>query len=609
MSRLRSFFRSFTGCALGLTLIASAFSARPAAAQSSSNLYVLTDNNSIALVSTGDLTRAATPLAVAGLGEGETLVAIDVRPQNGRLYGLATTTAGGLHLYHIDLMSGAAVATSLSGVAVQFDNGSAPVPVPGDAFGIDFNPTVDRLRIVSNGGLNARMNPNTGALLDGDNGGAAGSAPGVNPDGAINGPTTNVDDTAYTNSSVNASVTTQYTLDSGSNSIYIQTPPNSGTQTLGRAVALNGIALDFSSASGFDIPSFIAVGTANSPASGQALAALTVDGSAGLYGIELSNGRASLYGTFGFGGVRDIALAATPPAAIVLSADGTQLQRFMVGSPTSIVAVTISGIAMGETLVGIDGRPATGQLFGVGVNATANTATVYRIDPQTGAASAIGTPGQAAWVDANGMPIDLPEVSMGYGVDFNPTVDRIRFVNGVGLNARLNPLNGAAVDGDNGAAAGSVPGTNPDGALNGATMMVDATAYTNNFQGVMGMVRTTQYTLDAASNRLFIQNPPNAGVQTMALPVTLNSAALDFTAASGFDIAPGVTVATGNAPAMGNGFAALTVGGVTRLYAIDLATGAAMSLGAIGSGSTGAGGLVVWTSPLLLGQYLPIVRR
>jgi hypothetical protein len=404
-------------------------------------------------------------------------------------------------------------------------------------------------------------------------------------------------------------VTTQYTLDSVTDSLYIQNPPNSGTQTMGMQVTLNGAPLDFSSVSGLDIPSFVAVSAANTPAIGQALAMLTVGGEAGLYGIDVSNGRASFYGAFGIDGVLDIALASTPPAGIALSADGTQLQRFALASPANTVALAITGINTGETLVGIDGRPATGQLFGVGVNAAGNTGTVYRIDPQTGAASAIGTPGQVAWVDANGVPIDLPEAAVGYGVDFNPTVDRIRLVNGAGLNARLNPINGAAVDGDNGGAAGSVSGINPDGAVNGGTTSVDATAYTNNFQGVMGMVRTTQYTLDAASNQLFIQNPPNAGVQTMAMPVTLNGAALDFTAASGFDIPPSVVVETANAPAMGRGYAALTVGGATGLYAIDLASGAATLVGPIGNATLGTGGLVVWTSPMVLQQFLPVVRR
>jgi hypothetical protein len=582
---------------------------RLAAAASGPNLYVLTAANSIALVSATAPAAPLAPLAVSGLAAGETLAAIDVRPQNGRLYGLASDGAGALQLYHIDLASGAAVATSVGGGPVQFSDGVNPILIAGDGIGMDFNPSVDRIRIVTSSGLNGRMNPNTGTLVDGDNGGAAGSVAGVNPDGAIKGATTSVDDTAYTNSSSNVTLTTQYTLDSATDSLFIQNPPNSGTQTAALPVTLDGDELDFGSSSGFDISSTVAVTTANAPAVGTAYAALTVDGDAGLYLLNLGSGAATSLGALGDLDVRDLALVSTPAAGIALGADGAQLLRFLVGQPATVLAAPVTGIAAGEVLVGIDGRPATGQLFGVGVNEAANNGTLYRIDPQTGAATAIGTPGVIAFVDVAGAPIDLPPASAGYGVDFNPTVDRIRLVSASGLNARLNPLTGAPVDGDLGGAAGSVTGTNPDGPVSGGASSVDATAYTNNFQGVTGQVRTTQYTLDAASNTLFIQNPPNAGVQTMPMTVTLNGAALDFTAASGFDIPPGVTVATANAPATGKGYAALAVGGATSLYSIDLASGAATLVGPVGAGTAGVGGLVVWSMPLRYGLYLPIAAR
>lgn len=597
------------GLVLGAVMLVGTLRPAPAAAAAAPNLYVLTDNNSVALLSTSSIIRPFNPLPVNGLAAGERLVAIDVRPQNNRLYALAVNGAGALQLYHLDLASGSAVATALNAAPVQFDDGSNPVPTPGESFGIDFNPTVDRLRLVSDGGLNARMNPNTGTLIDGDNGGAAGSAPGLNPDGSIKGPTSRVDDSAYTNSSINVAVTTQYTLDSATNQLFIQNPPNSGTQTMGRALTLDGTALDFSRVGGFDIPSSVAVSAAGMPATGIAYAVLTVSGVDGLYSIELSNGVAALLGTLGTAGVQDIALAGTPAAGISLSGDGTQLQRFLVTQPDATVLVPVTGLAPNDTLVGIDGRPATGQLFGVGVNATANTATIYRLDPQTGGATAIGTAGGIAFVDSAGAAVDLPVPSVGYGVDFNPTVDRIRLVTGNGLNARLNPITGAAVDGDNGGAAGSVPGVNPDGPISGATTKVDATAYTNNFQGVTGMVRTTQYTLDSASDQLFIQNPPNSGTQTTALPVTLNGGPLNFTASSGFDIAPDVVVATANTPAQGQGYAALSVNGVADLYSIDLATGVARRVGSIGSINNTTSGLVIWSAPPRATLYLALVSR
>mgnify|MGYP006145397001 CR=1 FL=1 len=55
--------------------------------------------------------------------------------------------------------------------------------------------------------------------------------PGINLDGGINGATTSVQETAYTNNSASATVTTQYTMDRDLDTLCIQNPPNAGTQT------------------------------------------------------------------------------------------------------------------------------------------------------------------------------------------------------------------------------------------------------------------------------------------------------------------------------------------------------------------------------------------
>lgn len=549
--------------------------------------YALRNNTLIAFDTTNpDATQPA--LTVSGLAAGQTLVGIDFRPQNGKLYGLATNGAGSVQLYVISTQTGVATAVGSAG---SLTAGA----ITGTNFGFDFNPTVDRIRVVTDTGFNFRINPNTGAIVDSDP-----VTAGVQPDGTVNGASTTVDATAYTNNAPNVTATTQYTLDAVNNRLLIQNPPNSGTQTTPLPITLNGAPLDFTAANGFDIPSGVNVNTSNTQATGQALAALTVGGSTGLYTIELSTGAATLVGPVGAGtgpvqGVAiqsEVAAGGTP--VIGLDATGN-LVRFNSATPGTVTTTAITGLTAGETLVGIDFRPATGQLFGLAVNATANTGTVVLLDPQTGAATPIGTPGSVALVDASGNPVDLP--ASGYGFDFNPTVDRIRVVTSTGLNFRLNPNTGAPVDGDNGQAAGSVTGTNPDGPISGGTTSVDATAYTNSFAQVTGSTATTQYTLDSASNRLFIQNPPNAGPQTSPLPITLNGAPLDFTAVNGFDIPSGVRVATSNSPASGQGLAALTVGGTTGLYKINLGTGAATFVGAIGAGTTGLSGLTVADAP------------
>ena len=92
-----------------------------------------------------------------------------------------------------------------------------PVPpfspaLSGTEFGFDFNPTVDRIRVVSNTGQNFRLNPDTGAV--------AGS------DTNLNGAATTAVGSAYTNDFAGAPATTLYAIDATSDSLYIQGNPS-----------------------------------------------------------------------------------------------------------------------------------------------------------------------------------------------------------------------------------------------------------------------------------------------------------------------------------------------------------------------------------------------
>src|SRR4051794_2561626 len=58
----------------------------------------------------------------------------------------------------------------------------------------------------------------------------------------------------------------------------------------------------------------------------------------------------------------------------------------LTAAPVTLIPVT--GLEGGETLVGIDQRPGTGELVGIG-----SLSHVYTIDPLTGAASPVGVGG------------------------------------------------------------------------------------------------------------------------------------------------------------------------------------------------------------------------
>jgi hypothetical protein len=222
-----------------------------------------------------------------------------------------------------------------------------------------------------------------------------------------------------------------------------------------------------------------------------------------------------------------------------------ELVRFDSASPNATFGtVAVSGLQAGERLLGIDFRPATGQLFGIG-----SDSRLYNVNVVTGVATQVGSGQFSTLLNANH-----------YGFDFNPTVDRIRVVGSNGQNLRLNPLTGgvAAVDGTIVYAAGD---TNAN-----VTPSVVGSAYTNNFNGA---TTTTLYTIDLATGSLVTQIPPNNGVLN-----TVGMLGVSFDVNTGFDISSQSGVA----------FASLNAGGFTRLYTINLSTGAASLVGTVGAG-------------------------
>ena len=233
------------------------------------------------------------------------------------------------------------------------------------------------------------------------------------------------------------------------------------------------------------------------------------------------------------------------------------LVQFNADSPCTILSeLRVSGLLEGETLLGIDFRPATGQLYGLG-----SSSQLYVIDPATAVATPVGT-----------APFTPALQGSSFGFDFNPTVDRIRVVSDTGQNLRLNPVTGAV-------AAVDIPLAYATGDQNaGAQPLVAGAAYTNPDNNPA--TGTTLYDIDAALDILTIQNPPNNGTLNTVGPLGVNTNVL-----VGFDI----TLSGGTNVA----YAALKVGGKSKekgkkcgnsnLVRIDLSTGAATNLGPIGT--------------------------
>jgi hypothetical protein len=215
-----------------------------------------------------------------------------------------------------------------------------------------------------------------------------------------------------------------------------------------------------------------------------------------------------------------------------LTADG-RLVSFKETSPEVVHSVgSISGLAGDTKLVGIDFRPATGELYGLG-----DAGGVYTIDTGTAVASF-------------NVQIGAALSGTSFGVDFNPVVDRLRIVSDSGQNLRVDVATGT---------------TTVDTALlyTAAATGVSGAAYTNN--DADPNTATTLYDIDTLLDQVAIQAPPNAG----SLNAT-GKLVLDAGSDVGFDIhsriQDGTTVEL-------RAFATLSVGGVTHLYGVALFSG------------------------------------
>jgi hypothetical protein len=550
------------GLALGALLVGAARSASAQTAYGITVDFTLTYSLvTFQLTAPGTFTATA---PITGLASGQTLVGIDSRPATGQLFALgynAGATTNNAQLY------------TLSTAGVLTPVGSVQTLLLGDdntRIGFDFNPTVDRIRVVGKNGGNFRLNPATGGIAATD-----GTLAYATTD-ANAGQTPGVGTAAYTNSYIGSTATTLYDLDEAASRLVRQDPPNNGTlntvgtlgvNTVTTATDLRGSDLDiyFNPTTGQNV-AYLAISTVT-PAAFSATNQL--------YTLNLTTGATTAVGQLGNSSLiafSDIALAIAPPTTAAITGQlayalaGTNLLTFDTSAPTAIRSATgITGVDATQTLVGLDVRPINNALYALGYNAAAAAGVansqLYSLNAATGAATAVGAP----------IRLELGTGSVGF--DFNPTVDRIRVVGANRNNYRLNPNSTAAsvlaaTDGP----VAYTTGTN--------TPTIGAVAYTNSFRGASATSGTTLYNYDQALNLLNTQataNPPADGQLTTvgASGITVNATAptvdLDI-----YSTGVGVNTAylVANTGTSAN----------TSLYTVNLTTGAATLVGAIGNG-------------------------
>lgn len=487
------------------------------------NLLLLTDNNELASIDVDKSDKLVSKESIKGLKTGDSLVGLDYRPADGKLYAIGYLG----NIYTIDTTT--TTAEFKKALKANLADATAPfTAITGDKsqIAVNFDPLTDRLRLVGSNGQNLRIDVETGDTTT---------------DGTISADAT-VTAIAHTNSFVGTGSTRLFDIDVKQDRLFLQSSPNDGT--LGASAALGVIATGSSG--------LVINGVTN-----EAFAVLTVNGVQQLYNINLNsigtqNNAASLTDPNklkgklpALGNIHAIALEQN--RGIISTAVGlsknNELVIFNTDTPTDTdPSVTIKGLSAGENIVGIDYR-SSGLLY-----ALSSMNNLYLLDARSGTLY-MKKPLTAASTD-----ITLPFTGLSgssFAVDFDPQEKQLRVISNTGQNLRINVDDTAKAP------------TTTDDALNGIPdVQVSAAAHTNNFTGTT--TNTTKlFNLDRNNNQLTLQTLPSTGTLTAvgALGIPLGNA-------TGFDIVGGDN---------GLALAVVNVGetNTSSLYKINLATGKA----------------------------------
>ncbi|MGB3352326.1 MAG: DUF4394 domain-containing protein [Mycobacterium sp.] len=284
----------------GALVGAALFAASPAGAYPDGVVYGVRDGATLVTFSPSN-PGAAVAAPVVGLQPGDRLLGIDLRPVDNTVWGVGASGT----LYTVTVGNGGTTAMATPGPRLTLNtDGSAVVPV-GAAFGVDFNPAADLLRVVSDTGQDLRIvvadRPSTATAAPGAKAGTTFydgalkyAAPG-DPADAMSPPTpvTAADvnagklpratAAAYSDNVAGTATTKLFVVDSAAGVVVLQNPPNAGILN---TVGPLGVPADGPSA--FDID-----------AAGNAYGAF---GST-LYRIDVGTGAATVVGPIGGGGL------------------------------------------------------------------------------------------------------------------------------------------------------------------------------------------------------------------------------------------------------------------------------------------------------------------
>jgi trimeric autotransporter adhesin len=507
--------------------------------------YVLTSSDRLLLIDP-DTGATLSESVITGLDDADVLVSIDFRPADRLLYALARSGS----LYRIDASTG--VATALGPLAADVADTSAPYAgLEGASFGIDFNPVVDRLRVVSDAGQNLRINVDTGKVIT---------------DTPLQPATPSVSAAAYGNAFAAACRTRLYGVDTATGQLVLVDPPNDGKLTpigaLGISAAPTGsAAFDvYTSADGIDRASLL----------------LEVDSAPTLFDVNLGTGAATAprrielepgESVLGFGAAPPLSAPAQAPGELLGMTESQRIVSFNRAAPAKLcTSAAVNGLAPNERVLGLDVRPSDGALYALG-----SAGDIYTLDVASGVAT------RRALLMAD--PNDTTDPYTGltdtdYGAGFNPVPDRLRAIGSAGQNLRI--------DVDSGATFTDSPIADGAG--------IGAVAYANAFAGAKS---TTLFGVDTSGDVLVRVGgdpatggacPTDLGNPNCGVITSIGPLGQDATSIVGFDI-------DGTTGSLGSALLALSPAGATSssLLVVDLETGAAAAPAGLANPTIGGG--------------------
>lgn len=251
--------------------VASSAAMMAGSAASAEVVYGVTDTQTLVSFNSGNPMNILSGVALSGLQQNEIVRGIDFRPATGELFALGSMN----NLYTVNISTGAATVVG----AGNFSPG-----LNGSSFGFDFNPVIDRIRIVSDANQNMVGNPTTGTTT------TTGVIPVFYAAGDANeGVDPNIVGSAYTNSFMGALTTQLYSIDTGLDVLVTQ------ANSAGTLVTVGSLGTDLGDTLSFDISGVTGVGYLSVMDAANSISTF--------WTIDLSSGSVSMIGEIGGGAV------------------------------------------------------------------------------------------------------------------------------------------------------------------------------------------------------------------------------------------------------------------------------------------------------------------